>query len=100
MNLLPDPPEDIETFVTLHGDFDGAIIGHTFDPDLPPRFCYSLELLTAIVMALESVGDAMARANVATMMQAVRQAEGDRAPVFIDDKIRVDRQSGVIVMPN
>jgi hypothetical protein len=72
-------------YITLHPDFDAAMLGPSVHPSRPTVAVYSIELLLAIIMSSELVGREMAMLNVRTMMEAVNADLKERAPVFVDD---------------
>ncbi len=82
---VPDLAPDSVEYITLHPDFDAAMLGPSVHPTRPTVAVYSIEMLLAIIMSSELVGREMAQLNVRTMMEAVNADLGVRAPVFVDD---------------
>jgi hypothetical protein len=82
---VPDLAPDSVEYVTLHPDFDAAMLGPSVHPSRPTVAVYSIELLLAIVMSSELVGREMALMNIRTMMEVVNADLKERAPVFVDD---------------
>lgn len=82
---VPDLAPDSIDYVTLHPDFDCALLGVSVHPTRPTVAVYSMELLIAGIMTSCAVGREMAMLNIKTMMEAVNADLGVRAPVFVDD---------------
>lgn len=88
--------------VTLEPDYDAALIGNTVHPEHASRAVYSLNTLARIRSRQGNRSIESAQEDVKGMVMSVIAQHGDRAPLFVDDVIRLavpKKQKSRIILP-
>ena len=96
----PDPTPELT--VTLEPDYDAALIGNTVHPEHASRAVYSLNTLARIRSRQGNRSIESAQEDVKGMVMSVIAQHGDRAPLFVDDVIRLavpKKQKSRIILP-
>lgn len=84
----PEPAPEGAIVVLLPDDYRRALLGNHVSPLEPPRAVYSLPLLSQIEAKRLHTDEETAQKSVISMMRAIYQDHGNRAPIFVDDAIR------------
>lgn len=103
----PEPetanPEPVpELTITLEPAYDAALIGNTVHPEHASRAAYSLNTLARIRSRQGNRSIEAAQEDVKGMVMSVIEQHGDRAPLFVDDVIRLappKKQKSRLILP-
>lgn len=102
MGCEPDEPWEPATAVTLEPDYDAALIGNTVHPEHASRAVYSLNTLARIRSRQGNRSIEAAQEDVKGMVMSVIEQHGDRAPLFVDDVVRLappKKQKSRLILP-
>lgn len=93
------PPPVVVDPTMLDKAWDEAMLGITISADHSPRFVYSLEKMTTIVMRETKELPDEARKTIWNLILRVTRDHGTAAPIFVDDAISASGgQSSIIGM--